>query len=150
VTVTSPAWPSAVVTGPPTFSWSWPADAPPVNWYNIYVWDRNTNTQMMSVNNLPPTQTSIVYNGPNLVPGHQYDYSISSGIGSSNSIVNGNFTFNSAGAGAISLNGILKGNTGSGQRRVGRDGGKWHSQCHDDCQRELYPYGSARRDLFCR
>ena len=107
VTVTSPA-PSATINTPPTFSWTWPGATAP-DWYGINIMDNTTHMPVWSNYNIPGNQTSVNYTGPALISGHQYNYSLTAGIGPNSSMVNGAFTFNTGGGATISMSGILNG-----------------------------------------
>ncbi|MHB8827994.1 MAG: LamG-like jellyroll fold domain-containing protein [Syntrophales bacterium] len=106
VTVTSPAA-NASLSAPPTFSWTWPAGAPAVNWYGIDVRDATLqDSQVMGQYNLPASTTSVPYSGVPLVNGHSYRYTITAADFNGNtSQTYGSFTYNGAGATTISFNG---------------------------------------------
>jgi len=89
----------ASVTAPPTFSWTWPAGAPPVQQFGAHVWDLTAGPMVMDVANLPPNQTSFVYNGQPLVAGHLYRYGISAVVNGNDSLSEAEFTYTGGGGG---------------------------------------------------
>ncbi|MCK9362911.1 MAG: hypothetical protein M0P74_04860 [Syntrophales bacterium] len=106
VTVTSPAA-NASLSAPPTFAWTWPANAPAISWYGIDVRDTTLqDVQVMSQYNLSAFTTSVPYTGSPLIDGHSYRYTITAADFNGNtSQTQGYFTYNGTAAGTIAFNG---------------------------------------------
>ena len=98
--------PTGTVTGTPTFSWTGISDSSAI--YGVQVNDSSYN-RIWQNNNI--SGTSIVYNGPALTPGMNYNYNVdvesSSACSSGTSFAQGSFTYGSGG-GTISFNGWVK------------------------------------------